>query len=182
MKQILTLLFLCLFSSVLVFGQASGEIQGKVTDAKSGEPIPYANVNVTINGALAGIATDFDGFYSIKPIPAGEYTVKVSFVGYATQQIEKVLVRTDKITFLDVQLNEEGTVLDVVEIVAYKVPLLQTDETATGGTITKEEIQNLPTRNVQSIASQTAGVYQADEGSNLNVRGARAEAVHRRHQ
>jgi len=177
MKQILTLLFLCLFSSVLVFGQASGEIQGKVTDAKSGEPIPFANVNVTINGALAGVQTDFDGFYSIKPIPAGEYTVKVSFVGYATQQIEKVLVRTDKITFLDVQLKEEGTVLNEVEIVAYKVPLLQADETATGGTITKEEIQNLPTRNVQSIASQTAGVYQADEGSNLNVRGARAEAT-----
>ncbi len=176
MKQLFLLFFLTLFGSLAAMAQ-SGEIQGKVTDAKSGEPLPLVNVSVSINGSLAGAQTDFDGFYSIKPIPAGEYSVKASFVGYNSQQMDKVLVRSDKITFLDMQISESSNVLDVVEIVAYKVPLLQADETATGGTVTKEDIQNLPTRNVASIASQTAGVFQADEGSGLNVRGSRSEST-----
>ena len=176
MKQLFLLFFLTLFGSLAAMAQ-SGEIQGKVTDAKNGEPLPFVNVSVSINGSMAGAQTDFDGQYSIKPIPPGEYSVKASLVGYNSQQTDKVLVRSDKITFLDMQISESSNVLDVVEIVAYKVPLLQADETATGGTITKEDIQNLPTRNVASIASQTAGVFQADEGSGLNVRGSRSEST-----
>ena len=35
----------------------------------------------------------------------------------------------------------------------------------------------MPTRSVTSVAATAAGVYQADEGSSVNVRGSRSEAT-----
>jgi uncharacterized protein (TIGR02231 family) len=82
----------------------TGEIRGTVRDAQSGEPLPFVNVSVAINGSMAGAQTDFEGYYSIKPIPAGEYSVKASYVGYNNQQMDKVLVSLlTKLHFLDMQ-------------------------------------------------------------------------------
>lgn len=151
----------------------TGEIQGKVVDPANGEGLPFATVTVTVNGNLVGAQTDFDGFYSIKPVPPGTYTLTAKYLGYQTTVTEGVVVNPDKITFADLEMAEESTVLAEVIVKSYKVPLIKPDETSTGGTMTKEDIENLPTRNVQSIASTTAGVYQADEGSGLNVKGSR---------
>ncbi len=171
------LLLICsLFLSVGLLAQ-SGEIQGKVNDTELGEGLPFATVTVTVNGSLVGAQTDFDGFYSIKPLPPGSYDVSVQYVGYKTAITQGVIVTADKITFLDLDLYPESEILDEVVITSYKVPLMQADETATGNTVTKEEIDNLPTRNVSSIASTTAGVYQKDEGGDLNVKGSRSEAT-----
>ena len=46
-----------------------------------------------------------------------------------------------------------------------------------GKTVTSEEIKAMPTRSVASVAATAAGVYQADEGSSLNVRGSRSDAT-----
>ncbi len=178
MSMARTLLLLLSFLAATSFAYAqTGEIQGKVTDADTGEGIPFANVSLSVNGTLVGAQTDFEGFYTIKPLPPGQYEVKISYVGYQEQVIQDVLGEADKITFLDVKLQEQTEMLDIVKVVAYRVPLLKADETATGATVTKEQIQSLPTRDVQSIAGNTAGVYQEDEGSSVNVKGSRDEAT-----
>ncbi len=108
MKTLFFSLFICL--SIIAQAQ-TGEIQGKVTDAKSGEPLPFVNVSLIVNGSMAGAQTDFDGYYFMKPIPAGEYSVKVSLVGYDSQQTDKVLVRAGKITFVDMQIAEFSAIM-----------------------------------------------------------------------
>ncbi|MBL7785664.1 MAG: mucoidy inhibitor MuiA family protein [Chitinophagales bacterium] len=143
-------------------GKNGGTIEGYVKDAKTQEPIPFANVTTLINGSQASAQADFDGFYSMKPIPEGNHTLRISFVGYAKQEIADIITYNNSTTHVDVFLQDEEVILNEVQITAYKTPILQADETATGGTITKEEIQNLPTRNVGSIASQTAGVYDKE--------------------
>lgn len=176
MQKILSfLLFVLLASAVPVLAQ-NAELQGKVTDEK-GEPVPFANVMIQMGGSPVGAQTDFDGFYSIKPITPGTYDVRFSYVGLQEQLIQGVVVNSDKITFLNAQLVAKTEMLKEVQIVSYKVPLLKADETATGGTLTKEDIKNLPTRNAASIASQAAGVYQKDEGGGLNVKGSRDNAT-----
>jgi len=155
----------------------TGEIQGKIVDPENGEGLPFATVTVTVNGNLVGAQTDFDGFYSIKPVPPGTYTITAKYLGYQTTVVEGVQVNPDKITFANLDMAEESTVLAEVVVKSYKVPLIKPDETSTGGTMTKEDIENLPTRNVQSIASTTAGVYQSDEGGALNVKGSRSEST-----
>lgn len=154
----------------------SGTLKGTITEHESGETVPMANVVVELNGAVvAGAVADFDGKYTIKPIDPGRYTVKVSFIGFTTKEISDVLVSSNKITFINAALKTESAVIGEVELVEYVVPLIDPDKTGT--TKTKEEITALPTRNVESVAAQTAGVYQEDEGSGLNVRGSRDDAT-----
>ena len=141
MKTLLFSLFICL--SIVAQAQ-TGEIQGKVTDAKSGEPLPFVNVSLIVNGSMAAAQTDFEGYYSIKPIPAGEYSVKVSLVGYDSQQTDKVLVRAGKITFVDMQIAESSSYPDLGGLVSYKVPLVRADETSTGYTYNHYDIRNMP--------------------------------------
>ncbi len=175
MKKYL-LVFWSIFLSVGLVAQV-GEIQGKVTDPDLGEGLPFATVTVTVNGSLIGAQTDFDGFYSIKPLPPGSYDVSVQYVGYQTSLTEGVTVSADKVTFLDLDLVTASEMLDEIVVKEYKNPLMEADKTSTGKTVTREEITSLPTRNVSSIASTTAGVYQADEGGALNVKGSRSNAT-----
>jgi len=89
----------------------SGTLSGVVKDAATGEPIPFANISVEENGRIVtGGMTDFDGKYSIKPIPAGKYTVKGSYVGYASLQFNNVQIPAGKITFQDFALKASAEI------------------------------------------------------------------------
>jgi hypothetical protein len=161
--------------STLAFAQ-TGTLKGVVTDAMSGESIPFANVIIEKNGnQTAGTTTDFDGNYTIKPIEPGNYIIKATFVGYGTVEITGVIISANKITFQDVKL-QEGVALGEVKIIAYKKPLLDQDNLS-GETKTSEEIVALPTRSVASVAATTAGIYQQDEGDGVNIRGSRSDAT-----
>ncbi|MEO1625178.1 MAG: TonB-dependent receptor plug domain-containing protein, partial [Bacteroidota bacterium] len=49
--------------------------------------------------------------------------------------------------------------------------------TTSGQTITAEQIQNLPTKNVTALAATAAGASQADEGDDVNIKGSRDNAT-----
>jgi outer membrane receptor protein involved in Fe transport len=153
----------------------SGSLEGKITDKNTGETIPFANVIAKRNGnQVAGVTTDFDGNYTIKPLDPGTYDLVVSFVGYGQVSLEGIVVSSNKITFRNVQLSEG---IDIQEVVIKdEKPLLDPDNLG-GKTVTSEEIKAMPTRSVASVAATAAGVYQSDEGSGLNVRGSRSEAT-----
>ncbi len=160
----------------LAFAQ-TGELSGKVTDENK-EGVPFANVAVKKNGVLVtGGATDFDGFYSIKPLDPGTYDVEFSALGYGTVVITGVKVNTDRITTVNQLVKPESQVIAGVEIVAYKIPLIDKESNSTKTTISAEEIKSLPTRNIQSIASTSAGVFQEDEGSEISIKGSRSSST-----
>jgi outer membrane receptor protein involved in Fe transport len=163
-----------IFTATTVFAQ-SGSLEGKITDKNTGEPVPFANVVAKRNGnQIAGVTSDFDGNYTIKPLDPGTYDISVSFVGYGAVTLEGIVVSSNKITFRDVKISEG---IDIEEVVIKdEKPLLDPDNLG-GKTVTSEEIKAMPTRSVASVAATAAGVYQSDEGSSLNVRGSRSEAT-----
>jgi len=172
--------FLVLLFTVLslgVFAQ-SGEISGKVTD-ESGEGVPFASVVIVEDGKPTGVGatTDFDGFYSIKPLSPGRYDVQFSSVGLQTLREEGVLVSNDKTTYIDKQMGVSELMVEEVVITRYKVPLIDAGATSTTNTVTAEDIADLPTRNIANIASTTAGVQQSDKGGGINIRGGRGDAI-----
>ncbi len=164
-------------SSVSVGLYAQGTLSGTISDAATGEPIPFANVTIEENGNIVtGGMTDFDGKYSIKPIPAGKYSVSASYVGYATLQYTNVKIPAGSITFQNFELNPSAEILAEVEIKEYKVPLIAKDQTASGGTVTSEDIAKMPGRSAAAVATTVGGVYSED-GEVGSIRGARSEGT-----
>ncbi len=60
-------------------------ISGKVVDVTTGEPLPYATLNVP--GTAAGTTSNGDGFFTLFNVPADTSTISVSYLGYITQDI-----------------------------------------------------------------------------------------------
>ncbi len=93
-------LSLLLFSSVLLFAQET-TIKGKVTDANSGDPIPF--VNVVFKGTSIGTVTDFDGNYLVKTSTPTD-SLFASYIGYRSKHksVVKGVVQT-----IDFQIEED---------------------------------------------------------------------------
>lgn len=157
---------------------AQTSLMGKVTDADSGEPLISASILITKNGVYTGgTTTDFDGNYNISPIDPGNYEITFSYTGYQSQQQEGVVVFAGRSNKLDVKLSAGILLENDVEVIGYRIPLVEQDNTTQGQTITSEQIRNLPLRNINAIAATTAGLSSADEGRAISVRGSRTDAT-----
>lgn len=103
MKRILILLSLLAAIGV----QAQGCLKGTVSDAKTGEPLPFVNVTVFKDGKqVHGGVTDWDGVFIIKPLEADTYDIEINMVGYNRYRREGVRVYPDGFTLLEIQLNQ----------------------------------------------------------------------------
>jgi iron complex outermembrane recepter protein len=111
--KILIFSFFILFSSISIFAQV--ELKGRVTNSQ-GESLIYATV--FLENTTFAVATDEKGFFSLENIPVGNYSLKVSYVGYRSKVLSVDIRET---TFIDVVLD--GTVydLDKIEIRASRV-------------------------------------------------------------
>lgn len=179
LRKIYFSLVTLLFAGATAIAQNNGgAIKVTLKDKSNGETIPFANVVAYQNGVQVGVATtDMDGVAMIKPLSPGKYDVKGVYVGYQAQEIKGIIVGESKTAYIEIQLsNGEGVKLDEVEVIAYQEPLVDGDMKS-GGTVTREEYQNMATKNINSVAATTAGVYQADEGGGLNVRGGRSSST-----
>jgi len=79
MKNFL-LLFIALYSAVLTAQVRTSSISGEVRDAVTKQPLPGANI-ILLNTKI-GTATDEKGYFVIKNIPVGVYSVQATFLGY----------------------------------------------------------------------------------------------------
>ncbi len=91
-------------------------VSGRVTDAATGDPIPF--VNVFIMGTTTGTTTDFNGRFELS-LPAATDSLSASYVGYLTRT--KALPAGEKVV-LDFQLEEDVVNLEEVVFVAGENP------------------------------------------------------------
>ncbi len=147
---------------------AIGELQGNVTDRTTGETIPFASVVAEIQGRqMAGTSTDFDGFYSLKPLAAGTYNLKCSNIGMHPVLVRGVQIVPSKVTFQDIKMRSSVSDIGAVEVISFKRSLIDPQNPGSARTITREEISRMPSRSV----------YQADDGGALTIKGARSAGV-----
>ncbi len=176
LRKLLSTLSIVVASAGFVMSQNEAAIKVKLIDKANKETIPFANVLVEIGGIQAAVGTtNIDGEVTIKPLNPGKYNVKATYVGYQAVQMDNVSVSVGKTTYLNIEMTA-GQQLDVVEVVEWTKPLIDPD-TKSGGTVTAEEYRNMATKNINSVASTTAGVYQKDEGEAVSVRGARSDGT-----
>ncbi|MDE6822183.1 SusC/RagA family TonB-linked outer membrane protein [Bacteroides acidifaciens] len=88
--------------------QTAKVVKGKIVD-ENGEPL--IGVNVAIDGTTTGTITDFDGNFSMSAF--ANSTLKVSYIGYATQLI--AIANKD---FYSITMRPDNEVLDEVVVTA----------------------------------------------------------------
>jgi hypothetical protein len=91
-------------------------IRGKVTDAGSGDPLPF--VNVVFKGTSIGGTTDFDGKFVIRALKPTD-SVIASYIGYKARA-KKIKKGVDQV--INFQLEEELTNLQEVVVKAGENP------------------------------------------------------------
>ncbi len=94
---------LILFISVVI-GQDFGSIEGKVVDESTGAPLIDANV-MLVNTSM-GAATDDNGEFNIRLVPAGHYDLRAMYISYETQSITGVIVESGQRIRLDISLGQ----------------------------------------------------------------------------
>lgn len=151
-------------------------LSGKVTDPDPavGELIGASVKVMRGNQFVRGGITDINGDFRISLDP-GTYNVEISYTGYPKRQIEWVTALSGEINQLNVEMSAD-VILDVAEMVGYKVPLIKQDQTASGTVLTSDQIKNLPTRKVNAIVSTTAGTSSID-GDAVTIKGSRANGT-----
>ena len=112
-KKILLVAFIA-FSSIAMVAQTT--VTGTVTDAKSGETLPGANIKIT--GKAVGTNTDFDGNFVLKTADVPPFTLEISMLGYKMQKVE-ITKNNQKVA---VSLTENETSLDEIVVSASRTP------------------------------------------------------------
>ena len=107
-----------IFTGILVFLLAlelgfaqTGTISGKVTDSKTGEPLPFCNVFIS-NSTIA-TTTDIDGNYVLENVPDGELELGFSFIGYQAVQKPASVKPGSKLTFNVSMVSLEQELSDI---------------------------------------------------------------------
>ena len=104
-KLFMLLIAICAISLGM---SAQQVVRGQVTDP-NGEPLIGATVQPV--GGGNGAATDVNGEFSLN-VPYGVKTLKVSYVGYKTQELP---IQPS----MAITMSDSGTALDEVMVVAY---------------------------------------------------------------
>ncbi|CCH55157.1 hypothetical protein BN8_04396 [Fibrisoma limi BUZ 3] len=93
----------------------SGTVSGRVTDAATGKPLPFANVY--LNASTRGTTTDEQGRYQLSNLPLGTVELVASYVGYETIRRTIRLNNNQPVT-VQFDLKSTGQVLSDVTVKA----------------------------------------------------------------
>jgi hypothetical protein len=118
-----------------------GSIRGTVIDAATQTPL--IGVNVIVDPAGLGDATDMQGAFVIENVPAGSYNLRFSYIGYEPLTRTDVIVRSKRITYINAELRMSAVVLD--QVVVTGGYFSETEEQPTSVTsFSNEEIRRAP--------------------------------------
>ena len=172
----LSVLALAIFANPLS-AQETGKVQGRVTDAASGQPIVGAQVNIV--GTRLGNITNADGFYFINNVPAGLQDIQSQYIGYQTVTVRQQRVLSGQTLTQNFQLTQSAVEIAALEVVGETRPLVPRDQVASKNIVTGEAVEDLPVDNVTNILRLQPGVVSTGSKDGISIRGGRSgeEAV-----
>ncbi len=149
------ILLILIITNLNLLAGTTGKISGKITD-ENGDPVIGANV--IVEGTYLGAAADENGYYYINSVPPGTHRLIVSAVGYHKLTVEKVVVKIDLTTKVDIKLTSTAFQLGSEVVVQASRPLVQKDLTSTSATVSSGEIKLMPVESVNQLINLQAGV------------------------
>jgi hypothetical protein len=143
-----------------------------VYEASNGEPVIFCNVY--LQGTTYGASTDINGYFSITKVPAGQYMLLVTFLGYDTLRQEIVLKPNDVLN-RKFNLVESSVSLETVNVTAEKIEA-RTETKTSVVNITPKILKKIPSIGGQADLAQylqvvPGVVFTGDQGGQLYIRG-----------
>ncbi|MBK9290395.1 MAG: TonB-dependent receptor [Bacteroidetes bacterium] len=163
MKNFFATIFVWIAATFSLLAQ-NAQVQGRVVDATSNEPLPFANVIIV--GTNTGATTDFDGRFTITGLRPGFITLEATYVGYVNTRSAEIQVTNARTEFVEIRMKNAGIALQEVEVVAN--PFLRTEESPLSlQRLTVSEIETSPdsNRDISRVIQSLPGV-----GSGLSFR------------
>jgi CarboxypepD_reg-like domain/TonB dependent receptor/TonB-dependent Receptor Plug Domain len=127
--------------SVKSFSQNVGAIKGKVIEQITKQPIVGANI--VIENTTIGTVTDSVGNFSLNNIAEGNYTIKISSVGYQQKVMNDIIVVREKTYYTEVELFDAVSSLGRVTVKGFKNENLKSMPVSTYS-FSREEISRNP--------------------------------------
>src|ERR1043165_6300788 len=138
-------LFLFNFQPVHAQDLDTVSLFGRVTD-QTGALIPGAEIEATIakTQLRRKTTTDAQGRYRLIQLEPGNYTLRISAHGFATQQLENIAALSSQALQFDITLIPATVIVEPVIITTAEPPIIDTKRTVTGTTINLDETKSLP--------------------------------------
>jgi len=135
-------------------------LAGRVIDQRTGEPLPGAVLRLAETGTTE--PADPDGHYHFHQLCAGQYHVRISFVGYA-EQVVAVAVRGSVVR--DIRLKADARQLGEVRVAGERAtgPLVSQSQT----TLTGQALQQTRGLNLAESLKGITGVYSIQTGPTI---------------
>jgi hypothetical protein len=164
MTSRLTLLTILLFTfNVNAQDLDTVTISGRVMD-QNGAIVPGAEVQATLTKTRLRrtTTTDADGRYRLIQLEPGSYALRVSFPGFASQEVTNIATVSGQNLQLDATLLPSDIVVEPVVITAAQPPVVDTKRTIAGATLTARETESLPiaSRSVLDLLFTLPGVTE----------------------
>lgn len=150
----------------------NGSVGGKVIDEKS---VPVSYATVLLKGTAYGANTDDDGTFEISNVPPGNYTIDVSYVGYAT--FEQAVTVSSGRTSVDIVLKTDYLSLNEVVVVGYGTKQVKDMTGSVTSVSSKDFNKGSVASPEQLITGKVAGIAVTSSGgapgasSRIRVRG-----------
>src|SRR5215471_3217528 len=172
-------LFVVFVLSLAAVAQStSGRILGTLTD-QTGAAVGGATVTVTDTqrGTARTVSSDETGSFAVPDLQPGTYRIRVELRGFKTVERPNVQIEVASDVRSDFSL-QPGQVNEMVTITD-EVPLVNTTSATLGGTLSNQEINDLPLsgRNYENLLQLRPGVMRYPGGgfSTTSSNGLRAE-------
>ena len=173
--RLLTVVAITLLLAVTATAQrTAGTISGRVVD-REGAVLPGAKVE--LEPKTLSVATNGQGEFTITGLAPGEYSVKVSYVGFSPFT-SKVMVKAGQVSRLDATLQVSGGSQEVTVVADAQGVAEAINEQRTSDNILDVMpagvIQSLPNENIADVVGRVPGVsLERDEGEGkyVQIRG-----------
>jgi len=166
------MLLLCLLQALPAWAQFSGRVSGSVVDS-SGAAVPGADVELFLSGGkkpLLTVKTSTDGLYNFLGVRPADYDLTVEAKGFLKTTITGITVDAAReVSVLPIKLAI-ATVSETVQVTA-EAQGVDTSNVEISGTITMDEIRNLPIldRDALSVLQTQPGVvYNGNSTTVIN--------------
>ncbi|MEM7509339.1 MAG: TonB-dependent receptor [Bacteroidota bacterium] len=185
MRNLLSPLLVMAFMSIGCLFAQQATIQGTISD-QEGNKISYANVS--LSGTAKGSTADKDGFYEIKRVNPGTYTLIVTFIGYGGEEASVTVTENQNVT-INFIMREQDFSLQTVEITGREATSYDNEisfigtKTATAlkdvpqaiSYVTKEVMADRQAYRVNDVVKNISGINQFSFYNDYTIRGFRSQ-------